>query len=283
MPVDLHAHTTASDGSLSPTELVTRAKEIGLSAIGVTDHDTIGGWDEALKAGAELGIEVVPGVEFSTSYEGGRFHLLGYYVNPQSDLMQTLARIQAARADRNVEIFANLRELGLPLDEDEVRAIAGPDAQLGRPHFARAMIARGYVATTQEAFDRYLADGKPAYATKAVLTPQDAIRGIHEAGGVAVWAHPPLNRNFSLDELTDKVGEWRDWGLDGLETFYSRYTLEEAEWSRAMCARFDLLESGGSDFHGASKPDIQVGVTHTGGPVPDVVLDAIKARRDLNN
>lgn len=280
MPVDLHAHTTASDGSLSPTELVTRAREVGLSAVGVTDHDTIGGWDEALAAGAALGVEVVPGVELSTSYPGGRFHLLGYYVAPQSQLMQTLARIQAARANRNDEILDNLKALGLPLEWDEVRAFSGAaDGQIGRPHFAQAMVARGYVATTQEAFDLYLADGKPAYATKAVLTPQDAIAGIHDAGGVAVWAHPPLNRNFTLDELEAKMSEWLDWGLDGLETFYSRYTPREAAWAATMCQRFGLLESGGSDFHGASKPDIQLGATHTGGPVPDSVLEALKARK----
>jgi hypothetical protein len=216
----------------------------------------------------------------STSYEGGRFHLLGYFIDPQSELNATLISIQRARANRNDVIFDNLRALGLPLEEDEVRAYAGAGGQLGRPPFARAMVARGYVSSTQEAFDLYLADGKPAYATKAVLTPQEAIEGIHQAGGIAIWAHPPLNRNFSLDELAEKVAEWRAWSLDGLEIYYSTYTPEEAAWARAMCTTHDLLPGGGSDFHGASKPTIQLGITNTGGPVPDEILHGYKARRD---
>lgn len=280
MPVDLHAHTTASDGSLTPTELVALARQQNLDALGITDHDNIFGWDEAFSAGAEQGIEIVPGVELSTSYEGGRFHLLGYFIDPQSELNATLISIQRARANRNDVIFDNLRALGVPLEEDEVRAYAGAGGQLGRPHFARAMVARGYVSSTQEAFDLYLADGKPAYATKEVLTPQEAIEGIHQAGGIAIWAHPPLNRNFSLDELAEKVAEWRAWGLDGLEIYYATYTLEEAAWARAMCETHDLLPGGGSDFHGASKPTIQLGITNTGGPVPDEILHGYKARRD---
>jgi predicted metal-dependent phosphoesterase TrpH len=281
MSIDLHAHTTASDGSLSPSELVSLAREIGLSALGITDHDTIGGWNEAFEAGARRGIEIVPGVELSVSYEGGRFHLLGYYIDPDSALIQTLGRIQAARADRNGEILDNLRALGLPLEEAFVRSFSGsPDGQLGRPHFAQAMVARGYVSSTQEAFDLYLADGKPAYATKAVLTPRDAIEGIRAAGGVSVWAHPPLNRHFSLDELGQKARQWRAWGLDGLETFYSKYTPRENAWARAVCSELDLIESGGSDFHGRSKPTVFLGQSFANQSVPDQVLQKLKARRD---
>ncbi|HVF84651.1 MAG TPA: PHP domain-containing protein, partial [Abditibacteriaceae bacterium] len=226
MSIDLHAHTDASDGSLSPTKLVELAVQQKLTVLGITDHDTIYGWDEAFAAGEKLGVEIVPGVELSTSYAGGRFHLLGYYVNPNSELIHVLERIQTARRNRNGEILENLRELGVPLEESEVRAFAGENGQLGRPHFAQAMIRRGYVATTQEAFDKYLADGQPAYATKAVLSPQEAIGLIHDAGGVSIWAHPPLNRNFTLQQLEEKLAEWKSWGLDGIETFYSRYTPE---------------------------------------------------------
>ncbi len=282
MSLDLHAHTNASDGSLTPTQLVELAKKQGLSALGVTDHDTIYGWDEAFAAGEKLGVEIVPGVELSTSYEGGRFHLLAYYINPDSELIRVLETIQAARKNRNGEILDNLRELGLPLEEREVRVFAGEHGQLGRPHFAQAMIQRGYVATTQEAFDRYLADGKPAYATKAVLSPKDAIGLIHQAGGVSVWAHPPLNRNFTLAQLEEKLGDWMSWGLDGIETFYSRYTKDEARWAEAARQKFGLLESGGSDWHGLSKPDIQLGVTNTGAAVPDRVLEAMKERVAMN-
>lgn len=277
--IDLHAHTNASDGSLTPSELVERAARNGLAAIGITDHDTIYGWDEAFAAGETFGVEIVPGVELSTSYEGGRFHLLGYYVDPQSELIQVLERIQRARAGRNDEIFDNLRELQMPLEEAEVRAFAGENAQIGRPHFAQAMIARGYVSTTQEAFDQYLADGKPAYATKAVLTPEDAVRLIHQAGGVSVWAHPTLSRGFSFDELEAKLHDWKGWGLDGIETFYGRYTPEDAAWAKAMQQKFELLESGGSDWHGASKPDLELGVVNGHQRVPYRILEAIKNHR----
>lgn len=280
MAVDLHAHTTASDGSLSPRELVNLAREIGLSAVAITDHDTIAGWDEAVEAGDALGVEIVPGVELSTAYEGGRFHLLGYYIDRHSTLITTLKEIQTARANRNDVIFDNLRALGLPLEEPEVRAFAGPTGQLGRPHFAQAMIARGYVASTQEAFDRYLADGKPAYAPKAVLTPQEAIAHIHDAGGVAIWAHPLRSKNLTFADLESRLQDWISWGLDGLEVVYSQYSPDEAEWAARMQQQHDLLGTGGSDFHGRSKPTVKLGVTNTGGPVADSVLHQLKARRD---
>ena len=238
--VDLHSHTTASDGSYSPTELVAHASEKNLTAVGITDHDTIAGWDEAFVAGAEMGVEIVPGVELSTSYEGGRVHLLGYLFERDSQLSSTL-------------------------EESEVRAFAGRDeGELGRPHFARAMVARGYVGSTQEAFDQYLADGSPGYAPKKVLSPQEAIGLIHGAGGVAIWAHPPMRKKVSYDELEERLRDWIGWGLDGLEIYYSQYTPEDAAWTLAMTEKYNLLGSGGSDFHGISKPDVHLGKTHLG-------------------
>ena len=281
--VDLHAHTTASDGSLAPAELVALAREKNLSAVGVTDHDTIAGWDEAFAAGEKLGIEIVPGVELSTSYEGGRFHLLGYLFNRESELTQVLEEILRERGNRNAIIFENLARLGVPLEEAEVRAFAGrEDGELGRPHFARAMVARGYVETTQEAFDKYLADGAPGYAPKKVLTPEEAIALIHQAGGVAIWAHPPMRKKVSYDELEERLHEWIGWGLDGLEIFYSDYTPEDAAWTAAMREKYNLIGSGGSDFPGASKPHIELGKTHTGQAVAPTVLEEIKARHERN-
>ena len=284
MAVDLHAHTTASDGSFSPAELVLHAREVGLAAIGITDHDTFGGWDEAEHAGLEHGVEIVPGIELSVAGALGKFHLLGYYVERRSELGATLRDIVAERDKRNRIILRNLADLGVPLDEAEVRALAGEEGVLGRPHFARAMVNRGYVASTQEAFDKYLADGNAAHAGKKVLEPDVAVRLIHEAGGVAVWAHPtrPPSARASVLEFAEGeilLQQWLKWGLDGLETYYSAYTPEEAAWTAAMAAKYGLLGTGGSDFHGISKPNVRLGVTHTGGPLPASVLQALKSRR----
>jgi len=281
--IDLHAHTTASDGSFSPSELVALALERNLSAVGITDHDTIAGWDEAFAAGEESGIEIVPGVELSTAYEGGRFHLLGYLFERESQLAITLEEIQRERGNRNAQMFENLAKLGVPLEESEVRVFAGRDeGELGRPHFARAMVARGYVGSTQEAFDKYLADGSPGYAPKKVLTPQEAIALIHDAGGVAIWAHPPMRKKVSYDELEERLRDWIGWGLDGLEIYYSQYTPEDAAWTLAMTEKYHLIGSGGSDFHGISKPDVHLAKTHTGDAVPDGVLNELKERRERN-
>lgn len=278
--IDLHAHTKASDGSFSPRELVALARDRKLTALGITDHDTLFGWDEALATGSRLGVEIVPGVELSTSYERGRFHILGYYVRATSRLTAELERLQIARANRNVEIFENLRELGVGVEEAAVLQYCGESGQIGRPQIARAMLDAGHVASVQEAFDKYLADGMPGYATKAVLSPQDAIAYIHDAGGVAIWAHPPIGRKHTYEQLTERLEELISWGLDGLEIYYARYTEEDTAWAREMVQRYNLIGSGGSDFHGVSKPDITLGITQEGLTVPEDVLDLIKARRD---
>ena len=278
--IDLHAHTKASDGSLSPRELVSLAHDRELTALGITDHDTLFGWDEALATGARLGVEIVPGVELSTSYERGRFHILGYYVRATSQLTAELERLQIARANRNVEIFQNLHDLGVGVEEAAVLQYCGASGQIGRPQIARAMMDAGHVASVQEAFDKYLADGMPGYATKAVLSPEHAIQYIHDAGGVAIWAHPPIGRKHTYEELEDRLKELISWGLDGLEIYYARYTEEDTAWSREMVQRYNLIGAGGSDFHGASKPDITLGLTQEGFTVPEEVLERIKERRD---
>lgn len=281
--VDLHAHTTASDGTISPAALVALAGEKKLKAVGITDHDTIAGWAEALEAGKKLGVEVVPGVELSTAYEGGRFHLLGYLFDSESNLVRVLESVQAERANRNALLFQNLEKLGVPLTEAEVRAFAGrEEGELGRPHFARAMVARGYATSIQDAFDLYLADGAPGFTPKKVLTPQEAIALIHDANGVAIWAHPPLRKKVSYNELESKLHQWIGWGLDGIEVFHSQYSAEDAAWTAAMRGKYDLLGSGGSDFHGTVKPDVQLGKTHTGDAVPSQVLSELKARQERN-
>ncbi len=286
MGVDLHVHTTASDGSFTPREVVEMAQKLGLSALGITDHDTLGGHAEALAAGAEMGVEIVPGIELSVQNEAGeKSHLLGYYVAQDSGLAHELAGLQAQRSARNEVILANLASLGAPISMARVLEIARGGV-VGRPHLARALIEAGHVATTQEAFDKFLADGALASASKAVLTPARAVRLIHEAGGVAVWAHPtrpPSKRAGEVDfaVLERQLQDWLQIGLDGLETYYSQFREDEASWTAQMARKYALLGTGGSDFHGVTKPDIEIGRTHTGLAVPDEVLDALKVKRRI--
>jgi len=299
MPIDLHAHTTASDGTLSPRELVSHARDLGLTTIAVSDHDTYGGWQEALQVGREFGIGVVPAIELSVSDATyGKFHLLGYFPRRETrggeeasfsatldgtQLGHEISELQAERARRNDVIFENLERLGVGVSPKRVREIAGADAQIGRPQIARAMVEAGYVQSVQEAFDKYLDASSPAYAGKEGLTPQRAVELIHDAGGVAIWAHPTRQPSERAEILDFTRGEallqkWKEWGLDGLEIYYGAYTSEEAAWTRAMSEKYHLLGIGGSDFHGATKPNVPLGKVNGGGEVPEQVIADLELR-----
>ena len=278
--IDLHAHTTASDGSLSPTELVTQASQLGLAALAVTDHDTVGGLAESQEAAQAIGLELVPGVELSVEDSKGRFHLLGYGFDTQNpELAEKLAALRVARAERNQQMAEKMAELGLPVTMDDVRAEAGEDAEvIARPHFAQAMIKHGVVSSVQEAFDRYLAAGKPLYQPKEVLTPREAIALLHRAGGVAVMAHPGLIP-LSASNLAARVESLtQDDGMDGLEAYYSQHSPADTERFLALAARLGLLVTGGSDFHGTPKPHVPLGVVHGGGPASYSLLTALRGR-----
>lgn len=278
--IDLHAHTTASDGSLSPTELVRKAAALGLTALAVTDHDTLGGLAEAQSAAAEVGMELVPGVELSVEDDGGRFHLLGYLFDPNNiPLQETLVRIRAGRAARNEQMAQKMADLGLPITMDDVRAEAGEDTEvIARPHFAQALIKKGVVTSVKEAFDRYLATGKPLYMPKEVLTPRDAIAMIHAAGGVAVMAHPGLIA-LSAIALAQRIETLaREDGLDGLEAYYSQHSPADTTRFLALAQANTLLVTGGSDFHGTPKPHVFLGVVSEGKPAPISLLADIRAR-----
>ncbi len=278
--IDLHAHTTASDGSLSPTELVHAAHALGLSALAVTDHDTVDGLAEALHAAQSLSLTLVPGVELSVEDDSGRFHLLGYAFNPHDKALQdALAHLRQSRAERNALMAGKMAALGLPLTMDDVRAEAGPDSQVvARPHFAQALLRRGLVTSVQDAFDRYLATGKPLYLPKQVLTPQDAIALIHNAGGVAVMAHPGL-LSLSDDALAARIASLASQaGMDGIETFYSQHTEAQTARFLALARQNHLIVTGGSDFHGTPKPHVPLGIVYGGKPAPASLLDTLHAR-----
>ena len=281
--IDLHAHTTASDGTMTPRELVRHAQEQGLAAVAITDHDTIDGVQEAQAEGELAGIEVVPGVEISLEYKGPRvggrsgwMHLLVYFLAPHGPLATELTEMQRWRAERNVRIIARLNELGLSMTLDEVAAASG-GGQIGRPHFASVMLDKGYVATRQEAFDKYLAKGAPAYEDKRRLFPDDAIARARAEGAVPILAHP-YSLGLPRDELIAKVKHWKKLGLCGFEVDYSEHDEALREDLRAMARDLQMIASGGSDFHGTNKLSISLGQGVDGNvKVSYHVLDEIKA------
>lgn len=278
--IDLHAHTTASDGSLTPTELITKASQLGLAALAVTDHDTVGGLAEAREAAQAVGLELVPGVELSVEDGDGRFHLLGYGFDTNNpELAETLVALRVARAERNAQMAKRMTALGLPVTMDDVRAEAGEDSEvIARPHFAQALIKKGVVNSVQEAFDRYLASGKPLYLPKQGLTARDAIALLHRAGGVAVMAHPGLIPQ-SASALAARVETLtKSDGLDGIEAYYSQHSPADTERFLGLAARLGLLATGGSDFHGTPKPHVPLGVVHSGGPASYSLLTTLRGR-----
>ncbi len=277
--IDLHTHTTASDGSFAPKDLAKAAKEAGLSAIAVCDHDTTAGVRETQMAGQELGLEVVPGVEISALYAGGTMHILGYYCDMENPGFQAdLQCILDGRNNRNPRIIARLNELGMEISLEDVEREAGGGV-LGRPHFARAMMKKGYIKTVQEAFDEYLASNGKAFVPKEVYPPQKCVEAIVAAGGTAVLAHPKQLRRKSQAEIEAVVDELMQYGLQGVEAIHGDCEPETAEVYDAMARKRGLLVTGGSDFHGISKPDIHLGRGRFDYKIPYAYLEALKERR----
>jgi predicted metal-dependent phosphoesterase TrpH len=276
--IDLHTHTTHSDGSASPKELIGAARLNGARAVAITDHDTVGSFAEAREASRHFGIEFVPGIEISAEFSSGTMHILGYCIDEASArLTDKLGELKRAREERNPRIASRLQSLGLDIGYPEVVQLAGNQI-VGRPHFARLMVEKGYVGSIQEAFDRFLKKGAAAYAEKARLTPADSIGLIHAAGGVAVLAHPYQLRLSSFEQVDDLVAQLAEAGLDGIEAIYSRHSPAERAFYAEIAERRNLLVTGGSDYHGTYKPDISL-VTGLGDlEVPYAVLEAIKAR-----
>lgn len=249
MEADLHSHTTASDGTQSPRANVQMALDAGLGAIAITDHDTISGVAEALAAGSELGIVVVPGVEISTVANGQDIHILGYYMNIEDErFLQRLASLRETRDTRNEMIIARLQELGIEITMEEVlKEVANVKRKgdtVGRPHIAAVLLNKGYVSTITEAFDRYLATGAAAYANPPRIEPATAITWIHEAGGRAVLAHPGIYHDDALVEAISSQG------LDGIEVYHADHSPEDEARYRLLAQRKGLLMTAGSDFHG---------------------------------
>jgi len=290
--IDLHAHTTVSDGGDSPTELVSKAAAAGLEAIAVTDHDNDSGCAEAIAAGASVGVEVVPGVEISCDVDDlkvlgltpdGRptMHLLGYFI-PQQDnpLTAALAELQEARANRNVQIVERLNELGIPVTFEEVENEAGgPGAQIGRPHFAAVLVRHGAVPDYQTAFDEYLAKGAKAYLSRKLYKPREAVRLMLSAGVVPVLAHP-FTLKLEIQQLEVFVDSLVDAGLKGIEGYHGDMPEDQQEAYRAVGRAKGLIVSGGSDYHGDMRPDRGMPGGKHNVRVPDEVLDELRSAAD---
>jgi hypothetical protein len=275
--IDLHTHSTYSDGSLSPRELVQLAKERKLRAIALTDHDTVAGLEEAVAAGDDLGVEVVPGVEISAQYPPGTMHILGYYLHPaHQNLLEALKKLQQARAERNPKIIQRLQALGLDISTNEVLDLSA--GQVGRPHIAKALVNKGYVSSIDEAFSRYLKKGAVAYVEKFRFPPDEAIDMIRRAGGIAVLAHPFTLGINKPDELALLVHELAEKGLEGIEVFYPGHTREMVVIYEDVGKRLGLVCTGGSDFHGNFRDHSQLGSTILGKELDYRILQALRER-----
>jgi len=280
MEIDLHVHTTASDGTMSPAEVVRYAKEKGLRTIAITDHDTIEGIAEGLQEGRKLGLEVIPGVEVSVDFAKGTMHLLGYYIDYTSaELLEKLAIVQRARAERNLKIIEKLRGLGIDIDLSEIKE-APEHGQIGRPHFAYALVQKGYVQNIQDAFERYLRKGGPAYAEKFKFSPQEAMSVIHKAGGVTVLAHPFTLNQLQLHDLEPVIVELKENGLDGIETYYPEHSEGQTKFYRHLAQKYGLAITGGSDFHGFNKDKEDLGEGYGNGECSHTLVDELQARKE---
>jgi len=273
--IDLHLHTTHSDGSLSPTEVIQLAHKANVTALAITDHDIVTAIPEAMAAGIDLGIEIVPGVEISSSMGSSELHILGYCINWQdSELNRRLASLRESRHTRNPQIIERLRSLGLDVTYEEVRTLAGTES-VGRPHIARLLMDKRYVTSAKDAFDRYLAEGRPAYVARELPQPADAIAWIRAAGGVAVLAHPTWAK-VAGEGLITLLTTLKDEGLGGIEVHYSTHTKKQTTEYLDLAKRLNVLVTGGSDFHGITKPDIEVGTGRGDLKVPEKLLDPLK-------
>lgn len=244
--IDLHIHSTASDGRLSPAEVVRKSAGAGLTVIALTDHDTVDGIVPALEAAKAFPwLKVIPGVEISTDVPTGEVHVLGYFIDyTHPELEATLRRMRNSRQERAQGMISKLRNLGLPIEWERVKEIAG-SGSIGRPHLAQAMLEKSYIASIKEAFDAYLGWGKPAYVEREKMTPKEAVTLILQANGLPVLAHP-----LTINDPEAMVIELKTSGLVGIEAYYDNCTTEEINRLVSLAERYGLIVTGGSDYHG---------------------------------
>ena len=257
--VDLHLHTTASDGTLTPTQLVHLCAERGLRVICISDHDTTNGLPEALQAAAAYPeLAIIPGIELSTDIPGSEIHILGYFVDHYDEHLQSILNdFREGRRSRGRRMVENLNAMGIAVSWERVQEIAG-DASIGRPHIAQALVEGGYVQYPKDAFDKYIGRNGPAYADRVKLTPADAVRMLLDRGALPVMAHPTYSASKSdrgaVDSLPGILADLTAAGLVGMEVYYGDYTPEQVKWLRGLADDFGLIPCGGSDYHASGNP-----------------------------
>jgi predicted metal-dependent phosphoesterase TrpH len=272
--IDLHSHTTASDGTFSPAQLVDEAARIGVGILGITDHDTFSGYDRAVPLALQAGLELVCGIELSTKLHGNSVHLLGYFLSTDGlgVFRGWIGDLQASRRERNVRLVARLQQLGLKITLEEVQARGGE--MTGRPHFAQLLLEKGYVRSLQQAFDDYLDESAKGYVTRNEPQFADAVEHIREGGGIASLAHPIRLR----EDVAAVLPALRAAGLNAIEAYHSDHSPAQTELYLQLAAQHGLLVTGGSDFHGAVKPEIRLGTGRGGNlHVPPDLLHRLKA------
>ena len=276
--IDLHIHTNASDGTDAPAEAVEKARTLGLEAIALTDHDTVSGVAEAVRAGEQLGVEVVPGIEVSSDYRDNNIHVLGYFIDPEADaLRQVMDWIRVERIARNEYVVNKMADDGFDISMEELRRMY-PDAVLGRPHMAEFLVKKGYVSSIREGFARYLGEGKKYYLPKRRISLARAVDTIRASGGLAVLAHP-LQYRYPLEEVIEMIEYARSLGVKALECYYSEHSPEDERWLLARAEEYGLGVSGGSDYHGTRKTHIAMGRGMGNLAIPRRVLDELKKLR----
>jgi len=267
MKADLHIHTTASDGRFAHAEIVSKAAHMGLSVVAITDHDSVDGIQSALDAAESYQVLVIPGVEISTNTSKGEAHILGYFINHRHPgLLRVLDELRASRRDRGRKMVAKLADMGLPLEWERVLQFAS-GGTIGRPHIAQAMLEQGHISTLKEAFVKYIPRGGPAYVERKKLTPTEAITVILEADGLPFLAHPG-----DIDNLESFVRELKRDGIVGLEVYYGTYPPRKIARLESLAKKYDLIASGGSDYHGLDQA-IGSEMGHT--DVPRVSLERL--------
>jgi 3',5'-nucleoside bisphosphate phosphatase len=275
--IDLHTHTNASDGSFSPERLVTAAAQMGLEALGITDHDTFAGYERAVPAAAACGLDLVCGIELSTKFRGRSVHVLGYFLRgqPSPEFQNWIAALQASRHLRNRNLVEKLQAKGCPITIEEVSQKGG--SLPGRPHFAALLVEKGIVATIQQAFDDYLDESAECYAPRDEPSFQEGVERIAGGCGVPCLPHPcRVSRDHEL--LGQSVREMRDMGLQGIEVYHSDHSIADSRHYESLAHSLHLLATGGSDFHGTTKPDVALGTGRNGNvTVPRSILEKLRA------